>query len=257
MRSPNGSLMSSEQQAFQQRRHTVNQRKKIPPNMRVFPSHMVKMTKFRQGIVTPPPVVAIFRSGLNTNLHRPLQRITRSIWNSLQADSPDSVAVLLGSIEDQGLPHSPFAIFPRLLPTNVYLIGFHCVFRSMCLQVDREQALQWHDATCATTSKRFDNNQPQLPRKPKCADAMFLVRHIPHSPEPNVKQFSRILKDRVGHNRSLRAAFLAVEQSTNSSSTRGVLTGRAQRTFGLPKCYQVLYTCLFACEPTSGGRYGD
>jgi len=96
MRSPNGSLMSSEQPAFQQRRHTVNQRQKILPNMSVFPNHVVKITKLMQEIVTTPPVGTNHRSGLNTSLHRPPQRITGSIGNSLQTDSPDSVAVLLG-----------------------------------------------------------------------------------------------------------------------------------------------------------------
>ena len=245
MRSPNGSLMSSEQPAFQQRRHTVNQRKKILPNMNVFPNHLVKITKFWQGIVTHPPVSTNFSSGLNTSLHRPPQRITRSIGNSLQADSPDSVAVFLGSNEDQGLPHSPSATFPRFLAANVCLIDFHCAFKSITIRSyhGMTQLVQPHPSGSITS-------QPQSPLKPKCADARFLVSHIPHSPEPNVQRFSRILKDRAGRHRSLRAAFLAVEQSTGSSPSRGVMTGRAQKTFGPPKCDQVLYAGLFACEPT-------
>jgi hypothetical protein len=79
---------------------------------------------------------------------------------------------------------------------------------------------------------------------------MFLIRHVPHSPEPNVQWFSRILKDRAGCHRSLQAALLAVEQSTGRSPTRAGLTGRTQKTIRPPKCYQVLYAGLFACKPT-------
>jgi len=244
MRSPNSSLMSSEQPAFQQRRHTVNQRKKILPNMSVFPNHMVKITKLRQEIVTTPAVSTNYRSGLNTSLHRPPQRITGSIGNSLQADSADSVVVLLGSNEDQGLPPSTSATFTRLLAANVCPIDFHCAFKSISSRSyhGMTQLVQPHPRGSVTS-------QPQSPLKPKGADPMFLISHIPHSPEPNVQRFSRILKDCAGRHRSLQAAFLAVEQSTGRSPSRGGLTGRAQKTFRPPKCYQILYAGLFPCKP--------
>lgn len=177
MRSPNGSLISSEQPAFQQRSHTVNHRKKILPNMKVFPNHLVKITKLRQEIVTTPPVGTNYRSGLNTGWHRPPQRSTGSMGNALQTDSPDSGAVLLGSNENQGLPQSPSATFTRHLPANALLIDFHGAFKSITSRSyhGMTQLVQPHPSGSITS-------QPQRSLKPKCADPMFLISHIPHSP---------------------------------------------------------------------------
>jgi len=145
--------------------------------------------------------------------------------------------------EFEGLPHSPSATFTRLLAANVCLIDFHCAFKSISIRSyhGMTQLVQPHPSGSVTS-------QPQRPLKPKGADPMFLIRHIPHSPEPNVQRFSRILKDGAGRHRSLQAAFLAVEQSTSRSPSRGGLTGRAHKTFGPPKCYQVLYASFFPCK---------
>ena len=245
MGSSNGSLMGSEQPAFQQRCHTVNQREKIFPNMRLFPNHMVKITKLRQGVVTTPAVGTNYRAGLNTSLHRPAQGIAGSVGNALQSDSSDSVAVLLGSNEDQGLPRGPSTTFTRLFPANVCLIDFHCAPKTIPSRSyhGMAQLMQPYPSGSITA-------QPQHPLKPKCADAVFLVRHIPQSPEPNMQRFPCILKDRACRDRSLQSASLAVEQSPARSPSSHPLTGRARKTFRPTKCNQVFYAGVFSCKLT-------
>ena len=245
MRGPHRSLVGPDQPAFQQRRHPVDQRKKVLTNMRVLPNHLAMITKFRQGIITTPPIGTNYRSGLNTNLHRHTQSITGSIRNSLQADSPDSVAVLLGSNEDQGLTQSPSATFTWLLAANVRLIDFHRACKSIA-------GGSYHGMTQFMQPQPSSSiaSQPQRPLKPQGADSMFLIRYVPHSPEPNLQWFSRILKDRASGYRSLQAALLAVEQATGRSPSRAGLTSRTQKTLRPPQCYQVLDAGLFACKPT-------
>ena len=244
MRSPNGSLMSSKQPAFQQRRHPVNQGQEILPNMGLLPNHLVKITKLRQEIVTTPAVGANHRSGLSTSLHRPPQRITGSMGNSLQTDSPDSVAVLLGRNEDQRLPHSSSATFTRLLTANVCLIDFQDAFQSITSRSyhSMTQLVQPNPSSSITS-------QPQCSLKPKGADPVFLISHVPHSPKPNRQRFSRILKDRAGRYRSLQSTSFTEKQSPARSPSRGILTDRAYKTFGPSKCNKVFYTCLFRGKP--------
>lgn len=102
-------------------------------------------------------------------------------------------------------------MFPWLLSTEVRFIDFYNA-RETVLPKPYHGVAQF----VQPRPRGSVTAQAQGPLQAQCADPVFLVRYVPHCPEPQKQWFARILEDSACLYRSLGVTVLAMVQSSLS-----------------------------------------
>jgi hypothetical protein len=238
-----GSLMCAQQPTFEQRNNSVNQGQQILTNVGFFPDDVVVISQTLQLAVAAPAIGSHHSTWFDTLLDRSFQTLCRGIDHSVKADSPDAVTVLLGCDKHQCLARRTAATFPWPLSTEVRFIDFYHARETVSPRPYHGVAQFVQPCPRGSvTTKAQGFLQAQR------ADSVFLVRYVPHCPEPQQQWFARILEDSTCRYRSLEVTVLAMVQSSLSLPRMLVLATGAAKTIRPSKLKKIVSTRLFGIK---------
>jgi hypothetical protein len=243
VRYTHGSLMRSQQPTFEKRNNSVYQWQQIFTDVGLLTNDVVVISQALQLAVATPAIRSHHSGWLDTILDRSFQTLCRGIEYSVEADSPDAVPVLLGYDKHQCLAHRTTATFPWLLSTKVRFIDFYHARETVSPRPYHggAQFVQPRPRGSVTT-------KAQGPLQAKRADSVFLVRYVPHCPEPQQQRFARILEDSARCDRSLEMTVRAMVQSSLSLPRVLVLATGAAKTIRPSKLKKIVSTRLIGAK---------
>jgi hypothetical protein len=243
VRYTHGSLMRSQQPALEKRNNSVYQRQQILTDVGFLTNDLVVISQALQLAVATPAIRSHHSGWLDTILDRCFQTLCRGIEYSVEADSPDAVPVLLGYDKHQCLARRTTATFPWLLSTKVRFIDFYSARETVSPRPYHggAQFVQPCPRGSVTT-------KAQGPLQAQRAHSVFLVRYVPHSPEPQQQRFARILEDGTCCDRSLEVTVLAMVQISLSLPRVLVLATGAAKTIRPSKLKKIVSTRLIGIK---------
>ncbi len=238
-------LVDAQEPPLQQGHHPIDTRQEIPSDLSLLPNNVVDIPSLLQPAVPRPAVCANHATGGDRLLDSAFQVLSRSIGHAPQTDTPDAVPIHLSCDDDQGFPFSAAPRFPWLGPTQVGFINFH--------------------GTPEAFSPRSDHRSSELvqprPSGPVAAQAQgalesqrthsrFLIRHVPHSPEPQSQRILCVLEEGTGQDRSLKPTVCAVIQAASGRPHTRALAAQTSDTLRPSQTGQIRPARLFRGKPS-------
>jgi len=232
-------LMCSQQPASEQRNNAVYHWQQVLADIRILADDLVDIAQPFQWSVPSPAVRTDNRAWGNPFLYSTPQTPCRRIGYSSEANSSDPMAILLGCDNYQCLPGRAPTTLTRLFSTKVSFVDLHNT---------RETIAPWpHHRIAQFVQPRPSGSvtaQAQYTLKAQRADPVFLIRQVPHRPEPQPQRSPGILKDGACRYRGLEITLHTVVQSPTSLPSLRMLTTRATKPIGPPKLEKILSASL-------------
>jgi len=143
--------MSSQQPAFQQRNHTVDERQKVVPDNGILSNYNTGKACRGQKIIAIPTVGPDSGAWFDSCINSFCQTFSGCINNTLEANAAYMIVFIFNSYEDKCFPGGTSP------SSQVFLL--RCKFRQprQYPKVYLVQDGPWHIAICATKSKLSDN----------------------------------------------------------------------------------------------------
>jgi len=183
------------------------------------------LTHGGQSFVTAPPVSAKGAARFHALLHRWYQTLCSCIKYPLKTDTANMVAFIFDCNKNQRLTCCTTAPFPWPFTSDIRFIYLHRTRQSITTRAYHGSAKFMEPYPYCFVPWDSQNSL-----KSHGTDAILLVHHVPHRPEPQLEGFPCILKDSSCGYRGFVSTLHAVIQIALGQPHFIILTARASKT---------------------------
>jgi len=239
MRRVHSPLMRPFQPALQQCRHTIDQGQEVLSHHSLSPNHGVHITYGGQIPVTSPFICTHCTARLHAVFNSRDKTPTRCILHLLKTNTSKPLALVFNRYDNQCLPRCSPTPFAGFLTPNIRFVNLDNARQSIPAWPHHRMPQPVQPQPRSTIAA-----QAQEPLQPHCADAVLLIGHVPHRPEPKSKWFSGVFKDCPSRNRDLKVALTTPVQSPFRFPTLLMITAWAPKPIRPSQFKKVLPTSI-------------
>ncbi len=233
-------LMCSQQPSLKQGCYRITFGKKIFSNKTFFFSNFMSIAKSFQFTISFPSIRYYCTAWLNSFFYRQVQTIARSIGYAFEPYAANTLIINLCCNYNQKFTVSASSPFASFFASNIRFINFDCSGNTIATRSNHcvSESIQPFPSRMITAySKSSLKSQSDNP--------MFLIRHRPHSPKPQLKWFFCILEYCFYCYRTSEATFSTFIQLTIHNPCFVMFTSRTLKTITPANVEKIVMACLF------------